>query len=126
LARQVKSDAADVEVQAFVHRLAQFLTSWQATTFLVGEYVEEEIRDNPLFTMVDGIFWLTQVTERNSVVRKLQIIKLRARRRFRACTLSASATWGCRPFRALWDWSAAKQSRHDAVISLLAYPNWIK
>ena len=77
LARQVKSDAADVEVQAFVHRLAQFLTSWQATTFLVGEYVEEEIRDNPLFTMVDGIFWLTQVTERNSVVRKLQIIKLR-------------------------------------------------
>jgi circadian clock protein KaiC len=27
--------------------------------------------------MVDGIFWLSQVTERNSVVRKLQIIKLR-------------------------------------------------
>jgi circadian clock protein KaiC len=77
LARQVKSDAADVEVQAFTHRLAQFLTSWQATTFLVGEYVEEEIRNNPLFTMVDGIFWLSQVTERNSVVRKLQIIKLR-------------------------------------------------
>ena len=77
LARQVTSDAADVEVQAFVHRLAQFLTSWQATTILVGEYVEEEIRDNSLFTMVDGIFWLSQVTERNSVVRKLQIVKLR-------------------------------------------------
>jgi len=28
LARQVKSDAADVDVQAFTHRLAQFLTSW--------------------------------------------------------------------------------------------------
>src|SRR5436190_4688794 len=27
--------------------------------------------------MVDGIFWLSQVTERNSVVRKFQIIKLR-------------------------------------------------
>ena len=77
LTRQVTSDAADVEVQAFVHRLAQFLTSWQATTILVGEYVEEEIRDNSLFTMVDGIFWLSQVTERNSVVRKLQIVKLR-------------------------------------------------
>ena len=77
LARQVTSDAADVEVQAFVHRLAQFLTSWQATTILLGEYVEEEIRDNSLFTMVDGIFWLSQVTERNSVVRKLQIVKLR-------------------------------------------------
>jgi circadian clock protein KaiC len=77
LARKVTSDAGEVEVQAFVHRLAQFLTSWEATTFLVGEYDEEEIRDNPLFTMVDGIFWLSQVTERNSVVRKLQIIKLR-------------------------------------------------
>ena len=77
LARKVRSDAGEVEVQAFIHRLAQFLTSWEATTLLIGEYVEEEIRDNPLFTMVDGIFWLSQVTERNSVVRKLQIIKLR-------------------------------------------------
>jgi circadian clock protein KaiC len=77
LARKVSSDVGEVEVLSFVHRLAQFLTSWEATTFLVGEYVEEEIRDTPLFTMVDGIFWLTQVTERNSVVRKLQIIKLR-------------------------------------------------
>jgi circadian clock protein KaiC len=77
LARKATSDASEVEVQAFIHRLAQFLTSWEATTFLVGEYVEEEIRDNPLFTMVDGIFWLSQVAERNSVVRKLQILKMR-------------------------------------------------
>jgi len=77
LARKASSDVGDVEVQSFMHRLAQFLTSWEATTFLVGEYVEEEVRDNPLFTMVDGIFWLSQVSERNSVVRKLQIIKLR-------------------------------------------------
>jgi circadian clock protein KaiC len=77
LARKATSDVSDVEVQSFVHRLAQFLTSWEATTFLVGEYVEDEIRDNPLFTMVDGIFWLSQVSERNSVVRKMQIIKLR-------------------------------------------------
>ncbi len=77
LARKAISDEGEVEVNSFIHRLSQFLTSWEATTFLVGEYVEEEIRDNPLFTMVDGIFWLSQVTERNSVVRKLQIIKLR-------------------------------------------------
>jgi circadian clock protein KaiC len=77
LVRQAVSDVGHAEIQLFFHRLAQFLTSWQATTFLVGEYVEEEIRDNPLFTMVDGIFWLWQVTERNSVVRKLQVMKLR-------------------------------------------------
>lgn len=75
--RKAASSASDLEIQSFTHRLAQFLTSWEATTFLVGEYVEEEIRDNPLFTMVDGIFWLSQVTERNSVVRKLQLMKLR-------------------------------------------------
>jgi circadian clock protein KaiC len=65
------------EMQSFVQRLAQFLTSWEATTFLVGEYVETELRDNPLFTVADGLLWLWQVTERNSVVRKLQVIKLR-------------------------------------------------
>jgi circadian clock protein KaiC len=77
LARKATSDVGQAEVQMFIHRLAQYLTGWEATTFLVGEYDEDEIRDNPLFTMVDGIFWLSQVTERNSVVRKLQVIKLR-------------------------------------------------
>jgi circadian clock protein KaiC len=32
---------------------------------------------NPVFTVADGLFWLTQNVERNSVVRKLQILKLR-------------------------------------------------
>lgn len=77
VARKASADAGEAEMQSFTHRLAQFLTSWETTTFLVGEYAEEEMRDNPLFTMVDGIVWLSQVTERNSVVRKLQIIKLR-------------------------------------------------
>ncbi len=77
LARRATSEVGEMEVQSFVHRLAQFLTSWEATTFLVGEYESEEVRDNSLFTMVDGIFWLSQSTERNSVVRKLQIVKQR-------------------------------------------------
>jgi circadian clock protein KaiC len=75
--RTVIGGSGQIEMQSFVQRLAQFLASWQATTFLVGEYAQEEIRDNPLFTVVDGLFWLSQVAERNSVVRKLQIIKLR-------------------------------------------------
>ena len=75
--RKAMSGAGEAEMQSFIHRLAQFLTNWEATTFLVGEYAEKDIRDNPLFTMVDGIIWLSQVTERNSVLRKLQIIKLR-------------------------------------------------
>ena len=67
----------ELELQGFVQRLALHLTSWQATSFLVGEYVEGEMRDNPVFTVADGLFWLYQSVERNSIVRKLQIMKLR-------------------------------------------------
>src|SRR5688572_23831499 len=69
--------SSETDMQAFIQSLAQFLTSWQATTFLVGEYAQEEMRDSPLFTIADGLIWLWQVTERNSVIRKVQIIKLR-------------------------------------------------
>ena len=69
--------AAEVEMQSFVQRLALHLTSWQVTSFLVGEYVEGEIRDNPVFTVADGLLWLSQSVERNSIVRKMQIMKLR-------------------------------------------------
>jgi circadian clock protein KaiC len=75
--RKVMSSASEHDMQAFIQRLAQFLASWEATTFLVGEYVPEEIRDNPIFTIADGLFWLSQNVERNSVVRKLQIMKVR-------------------------------------------------
>ena len=75
--RTALASASELDMQSFVQRLAQFLTSWEATTFLVGEYAQEEIRDNPLFTIVDGLFWLSQVAERSSVVRKLQVMKLR-------------------------------------------------
>ena len=75
--RRAVAQANEMEMQEFIQGLTQFLTSWEATTFLVGEYTEEEIRGNPLFTIADGLFWLSQVAERNSVVRKLQIIKVR-------------------------------------------------
>ncbi len=75
--RKATGDGSDGQLQGFIQRLALHLTSWEATTFLIGEYSEGELRDNPVFTVCDGLFWLTQNTERNSVVRKLQIMKLR-------------------------------------------------
>lgn len=75
--RKAMTSANELEMQSFIQRLAQFLTSWQTTSLLVGEYTVDEMRDNPLFTVADGLFWLSQVAERNSVVRKLQIHKLR-------------------------------------------------
>jgi circadian clock protein KaiC len=68
---------SEMELQGFVQRLALHLTSWQATSFLVGEYVEGELRDNPVFTVADGLVWLYQSVERNSIVRKMQIMKTR-------------------------------------------------
>jgi circadian clock protein KaiC len=73
----VRRPQSDLDLQSFIQRLALFLASWEATTFLIGEYAEEELRDNPIFTVADGLFWLRQTPERNSIVRKLQIIKLR-------------------------------------------------
>ena len=75
--RRAQAGAAEMELQGFVQRLALHLTSWQVTAFLIGEYVESELRDNPVFTVADGLFWLFQSTERNSIVRKMQIMKLR-------------------------------------------------
>ena len=75
--RTAMATAGEMAMQSFIQRLTQFLTSWQATTFLVGEYGDEETRGNPLFTVADGLFWLSQKVERNSVVRKLQIVKVR-------------------------------------------------
>ncbi len=75
--RKAVASSNELEMQRFIQGLTQFLTSWQATTFLVGEYSEDEMRGDPLFTIADGLFWLSQVAQRNSVARKLQIIKLR-------------------------------------------------
>ena len=75
--RSERHGGVDLDVQDFVQQLALQLTSWQATTFLIGEYGEAEIHNNPVFTVADGLFWLYQQTERNSVVRKLQVMKLR-------------------------------------------------
>lgn len=75
--RAQATSTSEVELQGFIQRLALHLTSWQATTFLIGEYVEGELRDNPVFTVADGLFWLYQSVERNSIVRKMQVMKLR-------------------------------------------------
>jgi circadian clock protein KaiC len=72
-------DAADaMGLEQFVQRLALHLTTWEVTSFLIGEYAEPELQ-NPIFTVADGILWLSQASDRNSVVRKLQAVKVRGR-----------------------------------------------
>jgi circadian clock protein KaiC len=52
------------------------MTTWQATTFLIGEYFTET-DTNPIFTVADGLIWLRQSVQRNSMVRKMEIMKMR-------------------------------------------------
>jgi circadian clock protein KaiC len=68
--------SASTRLQMFVQHLGVLMTSWQATTFLIGEYFNEA-DDNPVFTVADGLIWLRQSVQRNSMVRKLEIMKMR-------------------------------------------------
>jgi circadian clock protein KaiC len=72
-----RSAAGTMELQEFVQRLAVHLTTWQATTFLLGEYPEAQIRENPVFTMADGLLTMNQHVSRNSMVRQIQVLKMR-------------------------------------------------
>jgi circadian clock protein KaiC len=67
---------ADAQAQLFVQRLGVLMSNWQATTFLIGEYFVDT-EPNPVFTIADGLIWMRQSVERNSMVRKMQILKMR-------------------------------------------------
>lgn len=69
-------EASTSQVEAFVQRLAQHLTTWEITSFMIGEYPEQILLD-PVFSVADGILWLSQEVNRNSVVRRLQVVKAR-------------------------------------------------
>src|SRR5450432_242175 len=65
-----------MELTDFMQRLALVLTSYEATTFLIGEYADDD-HDGAVFTVADGLLWLHQAIDRNSVVRKLHVVKMR-------------------------------------------------
>jgi circadian clock protein KaiC len=65
-----------ISLQQFTQQLGILMASWQATTFLIGEYFTEK-DPNPIFTVADGLIWLRQSVERNSMVRKMEIMKMR-------------------------------------------------
>ena len=77
MASTFNSSTGGTEIQNLVQQLAMHLTSWQATTFLLGEYADAELRSDPVFTVADGLIWLYQSVNRNSMVRKLQVLKCR-------------------------------------------------
>ena len=69
-------DNAFISLQQFIQRLGMLMTSWQATTFLLGEYFRDD-DPSPVFTVADGLIWLRQSIQGNSVVRKMDVVKMR-------------------------------------------------
>lgn len=72
-----KMEDGGSEFQCFVQQLGMQMTSWQATTFLVGEYLLPEAESCPVFAVADSTVWLAQNMQRNSMVRKIQVVKIR-------------------------------------------------
>jgi len=64
-------------LQHFVQQLGMQMTSWLATTFLIGEYLAPEAESSPVFTVADGIIWMSQLVHRDALVRKIQVVKMR-------------------------------------------------
>lgn len=81
----------------FVQQLGMLMTTWQATTFLIGEYFNET-DTNPVFTVADGLIWLRQSVQRNSMVRKMEIMKMRGQPTLPGLHTFRIATSGVRVF----------------------------
>ena len=61
----------------FIHELSNRMTSWEATTFLLGEFGDSDLQDDPVFTVADAILWLRNVRQHDSRLRKVEVGKLR-------------------------------------------------
>ncbi|ACU90320.1 ATPase domain-containing protein [Desulfomicrobium baculatum] len=75
LEAQRQSDGS-ISQQQFIQQLGMQLMGWETTTFLIGEY-SSKTGPPPIFTMADGLISLEQSVYRNSMVRKIQIMKMR-------------------------------------------------
>jgi circadian clock protein KaiC len=65
-----------IGAQQFIQQLAMNLSGWKATTFLLGEAPAAD-PGNPAFLVADGLLCLFQNVVRNSMVRQMEIVKLR-------------------------------------------------
>ena len=74
-ANQLK-DGSPQALQRFVQQLGVLMSTLKLTSFLIGEY--SDFQDaNPVVTMVDGLIWMRQAVQRDSMVRKMEIVKMR-------------------------------------------------
>jgi circadian clock protein KaiC len=67
---------AEVSLQQFIQQLGIHLSGWQVTSFMVGDYGADS-DDHPIYAVADGLLLLSQRIYRNSMVRQMQVLKMR-------------------------------------------------
>jgi circadian clock protein KaiC len=65
------------DLQHFIQELGSRMATWQATTFLIGEYTQADVEANPIITVADGMIALSHQQDEEAVVRKIRVVKMR-------------------------------------------------
>jgi circadian clock protein KaiC len=65
------------ELRKFAYEVAIHLMAWECTGFLLGEFSEEELRTNPLSSIVDGIILMNAKETSGEQQRFIQVTKMR-------------------------------------------------
>lgn len=65
------------ELRKFSYEIAIHLMAWESTTLLLGEFNQQDIETNPLFSIADGLLKLTVREESGEQQRFIQVVKLR-------------------------------------------------
>lgn len=65
------------DLQHFIQELGSRMATWQATTFLIGEYTQADVEANPIITVADGMIALSHQQDEDAVVRKIRVVKMR-------------------------------------------------
>lgn len=71
------------ELRRFGYELAVSLMAWEITTFLLGEFGAQDVTQNPLFSIVDGLLLMHQREQSGEQQRFMQLVKLRGTRHSR-------------------------------------------
>ena len=74
--QEAQQSTEGISLRLFIQQLGIELSCWQATTFLVGDFLSEG-GSHPVLTVADGLLSLEQSVQRNSMVRKMQVLKMR-------------------------------------------------
>ena len=65
------------ELRRFGYEIAVNLMAWETTAFLLGEYADDDVATNPLFSIVDGLVVMSQRESSGESQRFFKVVKMR-------------------------------------------------